>query len=73
MEVFNYTKLWLLILLIILLCLNCSYITHGIASIISNSFPEAIYYIETNEKLIALTVDDGPDSNTTIGIIELLS
>lgn len=70
MGVFNISKLWLLSLFLLL---NCSSINHGLTSIISNSYPEVIFYIETNKKLIALTFDDGPDSITTLGIMETLS
>ena len=52
--------------------MNCSYINHGISSIISKSFPGAVYYVNTNEKLLALTIDDGPDSVTTPAILEVL-
>ena len=73
MFIFYKTTLWLLLLLLLLVFLNCSYITHGLTSIVSKKYPGAIYYINTDEKLIALTIDDSPDSNFTLGILETLS
>ncbi|MBD3288019.1 polysaccharide deacetylase family protein [candidate division KSB1 bacterium] len=73
MRIFSKSNILLLILLIlILIYMNCSYVTHGITSIISKSFPGAVYYVNTNEKLLALTIDDGPDSITTPAILETL-
>ncbi len=61
------------LLLLFLLYANCSYVTHGMTSIISKSFPGAVYYIDTDEKFLALTIDDGPDSSTTPAILATLA
>ena len=34
--------------------------------------PEVIYYVETEEPVVALTIDDGPDPVATAGILDLL-
>ena len=60
------------LLLLFLLYANCSYVTHGMTSIISKSFPGAVYYFDTDEKLLALTIDDAPDSITTPEILATL-
>lgn len=73
MRIFTKSNILLFILFIlILIYMNCSYVTHGITSIISKSFPGAVYYVNTDEKLIALTFDDGPDSITTPAILKVL-
>jgi len=51
---------------------NCSYLTHGIASLMDHSFPGVIYFVDTDKKMVALTVDDGPDSLTTLKILDVL-
>jgi peptidoglycan/xylan/chitin deacetylase (PgdA/CDA1 family) len=35
--------------------------------------PGVIYFVETNQPVVALTIDDGPDSITTPKILEILS
>jgi len=40
---------------------------------ISISFPGCIYFVETVDPVIALTIDDGPDPTTTPEILEVLS
>lgn len=35
--------------------------------------PEVIYSIDTQEAMVALTIDDGPDPETTVEILEVLS
>ena len=51
---------------------NCSFIMHGIVSGASKTFPGCLYSAQTDEKLIALTFDDGPDSVTTRQILSVL-
>ncbi len=51
---------------------SCSHITHGIASIISLKYPGALYFVDTDQKMVALTIDDGPDPVTTFEILEVL-
>ena len=50
-------------------------IISGISNLIC---PEAISYFETDDHIIALTIDDSPDdnhsfSNTTLGILDILA
>ena len=52
--------------------INCSHIPHKMASMASSSYPGCLYFVETNKKLIALTIDDGPDPNTTHEILDVL-
>ena len=35
--------------------------------------PEVVYYVETREPLVALTIDDGPDPETTPEVLEVLA
>jgi peptidoglycan-N-acetylglucosamine deacetylase len=41
-------------------------------SIVNSIFPGVTYFSETNQKVIALTIDDSPDPNTTSKILEIL-
>ncbi|BBD63597.1 polysaccharide deacetylase (plasmid) [Nostoc sp. HK-01] len=41
-------------------------------SIIALIFPGVIYFSKTTQKIIALTIDDSPDSNTTPKLLEVL-
>ncbi len=34
--------------------------------------PNVLYSVETNQKVVALTIDDGPDAKTTTEILEIL-
>lgn len=58
---------------LLLMLLNCSSMHYAMTSIISNSYPEALFHIRTNEYFVALTIDDSPDSVTTSAIMEVLS
>ncbi len=41
--------------------------------VLPGSSPEVTYYINTNQRVIALTIDDGPDAQTTPRILDLLA
>ncbi|MCC5645239.1 polysaccharide deacetylase family protein [Nostoc sp. CHAB 5824] len=41
-------------------------------SIIASIFPGVIYFAKTTQKIIALTIDDTPDPNTTPKLLEVL-
>jgi peptidoglycan/xylan/chitin deacetylase (PgdA/CDA1 family) len=43
-----------------------------IVTAISKRSPEVIYFVETEEPVVALTIDDGPDPSTTPRILDLL-
>ncbi|MCK5075928.1 MAG: polysaccharide deacetylase family protein, partial [Calditrichia bacterium] len=64
--------LFIIISLIFILPFNCSHLTHKMASLMDHSFPGAIYFVNTDKKIVALTIDDGPDSLTTLKILEVL-
>ena len=64
--------LFVIISLIFILPFNCSHLTHKMASLMDHSFPGAIYFVNTDKKIVALTIDDGPDSLTTLKILEVL-
>jgi peptidoglycan/xylan/chitin deacetylase (PgdA/CDA1 family) len=42
-------------------------------TLVSLHFPGVVYFAETNEQVIALTIDDGPDQITTSKILETLA
>lgn len=43
-----------------------------IVAVIAKWSPEVVYYVETEEPVVALTIDDGPDSATTPKILDVL-
>ncbi len=43
-----------------------------IVTAIAKRSPEVIYFIETDEPVVALTIDDGPDSTTSPKILDVL-
>ena len=43
-----------------------------VVEILARRSPEVIYYVETEEPVVALTIDDGPDPVATAGILDLL-
>jgi peptidoglycan/xylan/chitin deacetylase (PgdA/CDA1 family) len=45
---------------------------YGIAKSASKTFPGCTYFADTDKKLVALTIDDGPDSITTRQILSIL-
>ena len=67
-----FTLFLFVISLLFILTFHCSHIIHGMASFMNHSFPGAIYFINTDKKMVALTIDDGPDSLTTLKILEVL-
>jgi peptidoglycan/xylan/chitin deacetylase (PgdA/CDA1 family) len=73
LAVISISVLVSIILLLITMLIGCSHVTHGIASIAASAFPGAIYFVETEKKLVALTIDDGPDPETTAEILEVLA
>ncbi len=52
---------------------GCSLIMHSVVSGVSKAFPGCTYFAHTDEKLVALTIDDGPDSITTRQILSVLA
>lgn len=61
-----------LMILFFLLNNGCGLIMHGLVSGVSKTFPGCTYFAHTDEKLVALTIDDGPDSITTRQILSVL-
>lgn len=43
-----------------------------IVSTLAKRSPEVVYFVETEEPVVALTIDDGPDSVTTPKILDVL-
>ena len=43
-----------------------------IASILPDWFPGCLYAVETGAPVVALTIDDGPDSSTTLELLRVL-
>lgn len=53
-----------------LICLACT--PFPLVRSVASSNPGCLYYASPEEKLVALTIDDGPDSATTPRILDLL-
>jgi peptidoglycan/xylan/chitin deacetylase (PgdA/CDA1 family) len=68
----KYLLVFLIVFNTCILSNNCSFVTHGIVSGASKTFPGCTYFANTDEKLVALTIDDGPDSVTTLKILSIL-
>ncbi len=45
----------------------------GLITRLADRSPEVLYYVETKEPVVALTIDDGPDSETTLEILDVLA
>jgi peptidoglycan/xylan/chitin deacetylase (PgdA/CDA1 family) len=45
---------------------------YGIITALAKRSPKVIYFVETEKPVVALTIDDGPDSVTTSRILDLL-
>ncbi len=56
----------------LLMLASCAPIHHLVVEQVATNYPEAIFYIPTNEPLVALTFDDVPDSVTTPLILNTL-
>lgn len=56
---------------IVSMTLSCA--TPAILSRISHTYPGCVYMRDSEKPLVALTIDDGPDSITTPKILEVLS
>jgi len=71
---FKFLSQFVLLSVLALVIMNvaCSFITHGIASLAAAFYPGALYFVKTEKKLVALTIDDGPDSETTQEILAVL-
>eukprot|EP00959_Pyramimonas_sp_CCMP1952_P001635 33623-Pyramimonas_sp.AAC.1 len=47
--------------------------TRPLAEIAGKAFPEVVFSVSTREKLVALTIDDGPHPAVTPGLLETLA
>jgi peptidoglycan/xylan/chitin deacetylase (PgdA/CDA1 family) len=45
---------------------------HWLVDALARRSPRVLYFVKTNEPLVALTIDDGPDEETTRAILDLL-
>ncbi len=61
-----------LILLVIVIALVLFFQPRFILSIAQVMIPGVLYFIKTREKIIALSIDDGPDNITTMDILSIL-
>jgi len=52
--------------------LSCRAIIQGPVRRLARHNPAVLYYVKTNAKALALTIDDGPDPITTPGILDVL-
>jgi len=43
-----------------------------IVALLSRPYPQVLYYVHTDQPVVALTFDDGPDALTTPGILDVL-
>ncbi|MBN1407104.1 MAG: polysaccharide deacetylase family protein [Calditrichaceae bacterium] len=69
----KHVTVLLIVLTVFFYMINgCGFVTQGIVSGASKTFPGCIYFANTDEKLVALTIDDGPDSFTTRQILSVL-
>ena len=68
----KYLLVFLVVFNTIILSNSCSFVTQGIVSSASKTFPGCTYFADADEKLVALTFDDGPDSITTRQILSIL-
>jgi peptidoglycan/xylan/chitin deacetylase (PgdA/CDA1 family) len=75
----NFTKMVILFILFLLSLFAIAFLfpPRWLISFLSPKIcPEAIYYIKTNEPIVALTIDDSPDNssaNTTKNILKILA
>lgn len=45
----------------------------GLVAILARRSPEVVYFVETAEPVVALTIDDGPDPETTPLVLQILA
>jgi peptidoglycan/xylan/chitin deacetylase (PgdA/CDA1 family) len=62
----------ILLALVILIILVLFFQPRFILSIAQAMIPGVFYFVPTNEKIIALSIDDGPDNITTMAILSIL-
>jgi peptidoglycan/xylan/chitin deacetylase (PgdA/CDA1 family) len=60
---------FLVSLLVILLAL---FQPDWLIAVLANGSPEVVYFVETEEPVVALTIDDGPDAAATPKILDIL-
>ncbi|MBI4512707.1 MAG: polysaccharide deacetylase family protein [Gemmatimonadetes bacterium] len=49
------------------------YQPHWLVAELAERSPEVLYFVETRERVVALTIDDGPDPETTPEILRVLA
>jgi len=62
----------LVLMALLALTLSCRTILHRQVRRLAEGNPEVLYYVETKERAVALTIDDGPDPVTTAKILDVL-
>jgi len=64
---------WVVLIVVLLLTPILFFQPRWLISLVSESVPGVIYFADTDEPMVALTIDDGPDPVTTPKILEVLS
>ncbi|MEO7359296.1 MAG: polysaccharide deacetylase family protein [Gemmatimonadaceae bacterium] len=67
MQICNTRNLWFLLLPLIGACTP-----RPLVRLVERKFPGCLYDVRTQEKIVALTLDDGPDATTTPMLLNLL-
>lgn len=70
--VISYTLLALSLIIIIIIIALFIFQPRWLFLIITSTFTDVVYFTKTTQKIIALTIDDSPESNTTPKILEVL-
>ena len=67
---------WIFVLTVVVIMIvmgpGCMPMTHFIVERVADSYPEALFYVPTEQPLVALTIDDAPDARTTPQILDVL-
>lgn len=65
--------LHILLLITLLLTISCGgKLTKRLAEDVAGRYPEVLFYVDTERHAVALTIDDGPNPETTEKILDLL-
>ncbi len=71
MKKVRFKYLFFVIILVGIL-FHCAPITHWVIYRVAEKYPEALFYIPTDQPMVALTIDDAPNAETTPLILDLL-
>ncbi len=68
----NYFLYAFIAITVIVLTFNCSHINRGLVRMVQHIHPQAFFFIDTERKMVALTIDDSPHPQTTWEILQVL-